>query len=156
RPRPVEAPAESSVQDAAVRPRRMAGWQPLSVANTAVKASPPEPAPAEPVVEEPVLEEPLAETPGTSAGPIQDPDVPRRRMAGWTPLTVAHDAPPVAPAPDASWEAATEAKSSPPPQPPPQTATVEHEAEPAPAAQATPTSAPAASVAQTEDLPRRR
>src|SRR5699024_7661767 len=90
RPRPVEAPAESSVQDAAVRPRRMAGWQPLSVANTAVKASPPEPAPAEPVVEEPVLEEPIAETPRTSAGPIQDPEVPRRRMAGWTPLTVAH------------------------------------------------------------------
>src|SRR5699024_12742974 len=34
---------------------------------------------------------------GHPAGPLQDPELPRRRMAGWTPLSVSHDAAQVGP-----------------------------------------------------------
>jgi len=93
--------------------RRMVGWQPLAVENTEAPA-----APAALTLDEPQLIEPTpateqptvaaAEAAPASAtlaapavaqgGPIQDPNVPRRRMAGWQPLAVTHDNPVVAPA----------------------------------------------------------
>src|SRR5699024_663470 len=147
------APAEPAVQDAVVRPRRMAGWQPLS----ATESSATEPSAVEPGVADPVVEEPVA-APAAPSGPIQDPDVPRCRMAGWQPLTVAHDAP--AAAAVASSKITPEPKAS----PSPQSVTAEHETPAVSAVQTTPPAAtPSASTPQanerppqTADLPRRR
>src|SRR5699024_5896171 len=91
--------------------RRMVGWQPLAVENTdapaqaapsdAIEPAPAAPAPAAaPPVEQPVDEQPVAAQPevaaAQAAGPVQDANVQRRRMAGWQPLTVANTAAPVA------------------------------------------------------------
>src|SRR5690625_1274794 len=96
--------------------RRMGGWTPLAVENTdAPQQSPPTPPtpqpqaapPAEPQPQpEPAAEQPAAPeaapAPVAAAvadGPVQDPHVPRRRMAGWQPLTVANTAAPAAASP---------------------------------------------------------
>src|SRR5699024_7305508 len=101
--------------------RRMVGWQPLTVENTAVPAQlsadtqtqararstvsdqvPAEsiPAPSVPVAA-PQAAQPEELTANAAAsglsGPVQDPAVPRRRMAGWTPLSVAGDTAQVGP-----------------------------------------------------------
>src|SRR5699024_4784636 len=99
--------------------RRMVGWQSLAVENTELPAQSPadtetpvestasdqvsaKPTPApRAVVAAPQVEEPASDGPSASAqapvssGVVQDPAVPRRRMAGWQPLTVAHTAAPV-------------------------------------------------------------
>lgn len=152
-----QAPVSSGpVQDPDVSRRRMAGWQPLTVANTAapvtaaaVSSTPvaeqPVATPAEPAEEQQIVSQPvaaLATQPAQPSGPLQDPDIPRRRMAGWTPLTVAHDAAPTA-------SAASAAPASAPAVAEPETARV---AEAAP----TQASAQAAPAPVTEDLPRRR
>src|SRR5690625_1089564 len=102
--------ADGPVQDPNLPRRRMAGWQPLAVANTAAPVASVPAAQTAPAAPEPAASanaEPAAPTveataapaqPAAPAGPIQDPDVPRRRMAGWQPLAVAHDAPVAAPA----------------------------------------------------------
>ena len=154
-----QAPVSSgSVQDPAVPRRRMEGWQPLSVANTAAPttaaavapnpvAEVPQSTPAESVAQQPVATADTEQTvaPAQSAqssGPIQDPEVPRRRMAGWKPLSVVHDAAQAAPA-------ATSEPVSAPVVAEPETAVA---AAPAPAA----ASVQAAPAPVTEDLPRRR
>jgi len=92
--------------------RRMVGWQPLAVENTdapvqvpSTAVEPAAPAPsAVPQTTQPVVEQPIAAQPAAAAhqtapvqatGPVQNPDVPRRRMAGWQPLTAANTAAPV-------------------------------------------------------------
>ncbi|WP_022870246.1 cytochrome b/b6 domain-containing protein [Yaniella halotolerans] len=158
----VQAPASSGpVQDPAVARRRMAGWQPLTVANTAAPdtvagaapssaaeqsvASSAEPAQTQEAPEQAITGEVPAQT-VQSSGPIQDPDVPRRRMAGWRPLSVAHDGPPAVVASGTAWPQAGVAESEP-----------VVAAETAPAQEAVPAgSTNAAPAPVTEDLPRRR
>lgn len=164
KPAPPEAgpaqavPAQGVVQDENIQRRRMAGWRPLAVANTAAPvnaAVTPSPAPQEPAptttsapevapADVAASPEAVAAVPvAASTGPLQDPDVPRRRMAGWQPLTVAHDT-----AVDAA-EAASSAVAAAAEQP-----LTPSTPEPAVAAQtAVPQTAPAP-VAR--DLPRRR
>lgn len=162
-PPQTEPVADGPIQDTSVARRRMAGWQPLTVGNSAAPA-PSAPIAAAPAPSQPPVEETGSATPveaGTAhaaapvapavpSGPIQDPDVPRRRMAGWQPLSVAHDAATAVPAaasapgvmsdaPAASVEPSTSAD-----QPTPA------------AAQAAPTKTPVAPAPVTEDLPRRR
>ena len=153
--------------------RRMVGWQPLTVENTAAlvpnasvettAAKPeaaPQPsaasvvavsAPSQPTVAQSAVPAPsVAATepaaapvqPAVSSGPIQDPSVPRRRMAGWQPLTVAHDAPVAAPAAAVAPETTAAPSAAP------------VEASTPAAAQAAPAAVVPAPV--TEDLPRRR
>ena len=156
--------------------RRMVGWQPLAVENASAPmvpladiknsteptvsqtaapqaaeapALPPETA-AEPAqAQEAPVRAAAGEVPAQavqSSGPIQDPDVPRRRMAGWTPLSVAHDGPPAVIASGTAWPQAGVAESEP---------VVAAETAPAQeAVPAGPTNAGPAPV--TEDLPRRR
>src|SRR5690625_2029406 len=103
--------------------RRMVGWAPLTVENTdapqpsassAISVLEPQPTPqsetqtefAETSQSVPAegTSSPAAEPAGApepavqpvASGPIQDPTVPRRRMAGWQPLSVARDGAPVA------------------------------------------------------------
>ena len=150
--------ADGPVQDPNLPRRRMAGWQPLAVANTAAPVASVPAAQTAPAAPEPAASanaEPAAPTveataapaqPAAPAGPIQDPDVPRRRMAGWQPLAVAHDAPVAAPAgaaPSAAQPTAAEAPA----------AAAE---QPAPAAAQTAPAVEAAPAPVTEDLPRRR
>ena len=140
-----EQPAAGSgpVQDPEVPRRRMAGWQPLTVANTAAPASVAAPAaPAQEVSAEAAPAEPAAQ-PVTPSGPIQDPNIPRRRMAGWQALSVRHDAP--ATAPSASAAPSPDAFATP--------AAAESPAE---TAQPVPEVAATAPAPVTEDLPRRR
>lgn len=158
-PTPVEASdtaATGPVQDSSVQRRRMAGWQPLTVANTAAPVgsaapatagSPPASAdgsPATAPVEPAASEQPAA--PAASTGPIQDPDIPRRRMAGWQPLEVAHDAPTVRPA-----ASVTPATPVTPEEPAPAAETPETASVATPVA-----SAPTASAPEADGLPRRR
>src|SRR5699024_8187934 len=75
------APAEAAVVNTVEQHRRMVGWQPLSA--TGLSAT--DPSGVEPGVAGPVVEEAVA-APATPFGPIQDPGVPRRRMAGWQTL----------------------------------------------------------------------
>src|SRR5699024_10407155 len=77
------AQPDPAAQVAVVRHLRMAVWQPLC----ATESSATEPSAVQLGVADPVVEEPVA-APAAPSGPIQDPDVPRRRMAGWQPLTV--------------------------------------------------------------------
>lgn len=146
--------------------RRMVGWQPLAVENTdAPTAAPapaepqaaPEPAPTpapqpEPTpapAAEPVAEQPAASHSAPAAdGPLQDPNVARRRMAGWQPLAVARDGAPAAPA---AAPAPTATADAPAATPTPTAPAAAEQAAPA-AAQAAPT----APAPVTEDLPRRR
>lgn len=154
-----QAPVSSGpVQDPAVPRRRMEGWQPLTVANTAAPATAaavapnpvaevPQSTPAQSVAQQAVATADTEQTvapaqPAQSSGPIQDPEVPRRRMAGWKPLSATHDAAQAAPAP-------TPEPVSAPAVAEPDTAVA---AAPAPAA----ASVQAAPVPVTEDLPRRR
>ncbi|GAA4477465.1 hypothetical protein GCM10023190_17190 [Enteractinococcus fodinae] len=143
--------ADGPPQDPNVPRRRMAGWQPLTVANTAGPVAPaaaPQasaPAPAAESVAQPAdaAEQPAAEP--VASGPIQDPNVPRRRMAGWQPLSVARDGAPAAAAPTAAPAAAAQTAAA------AETPAVTEQATPA-AAQAV----PVAPAPVTEDLPRRR
>jgi len=137
--------ADGPIQDPNVARRRMAGWEPLAVANSAAPTA--TAADAAPASAEPATAEPVGQ-PAEPTGPIQDPDVPRRRMAGWQPLTVAHDARTAAPAATPAAAATSEVSSPAAPT--------------APAADAASAAAPAqpqqAAVPApvTEDLPRRR
>src|SRR5699024_8280603 len=114
------AVADGPVQVTNVPRRRMAGWQALTVANTAAPAavspalngatSPADtaaPAPSGPASE---AAAPAAERPAPAhaapSGPMLNPKRPRRGMVGWHPLSVAHDARVAAPA--AATSAATE------------------------------------------------
>lgn len=106
-PRAEPVQTNGVIQDEHIPRRRMAGWQPLTVANTAAPGAAAAPAltptaqtfdpttPSAPAVAETdvaVSSETVAPVPAAApTGPIQDPNVPRRRMAGWQPLTVAHD-----------------------------------------------------------------
>ena len=137
------------VQDPDVPRRRMVGWQPLTVANTAApRPAVASAAPAQEVsdptheLSEAAPAEPVAQ-PTVPSGPIQDPSIPRRRMAGWQPLSVAHDAPATAPS------------SSPAPAPVASAAPATAES-PAETAQPASKAAAAAPAPVTEDLPRRR
>jgi len=146
--------------------RRMVGWAPLTVENTdapqpsassAISVLEPQ-APPQAETQTELAETnqsvpaedtstPAAEPAGTpepavqsvASGPIQDPTVPRRRMAGWQPLSVARDGAPVA------AQAAAPAAEAP--------AAAEQSATPAAAAVQ---AAPVAPAPVTEDLPRRR
>lgn len=155
---PVATPSQP-VQDSSVQRRRMTGWKPLTVANTAAPAAA-VPATAEPaaslddqphsapVEAEAVEDQPMAAEPAASSGPVQDPDIPRRRMAGWTPLKApttqdAQPAPVAAAGPAAPDKTAETAAA------PTETAAAQSE-EPSAAAAALPP--PPA----TDDLPRRR
>ena len=141
--------------------RRMVGWQPLAVENTAtatmsqasaepepVQATrPPETAQQTSQPQAPIdASEGVTAAPASPAGPIQDPDVARRRMAGWQPLTVAHAAPMATPmaATPADSSAGTTESSAPAETPSP----VDQPAAASPA--------PVAAPPVTEDLPRRR
>ena len=151
---PAQAPA--IIQDENVPRRRMAGWQPLTVANTAAPvaaAAAPSPVEQAPVaspatsVPEPAEVAASAEAvaPAAPSGPIQDPNVPRRRMAGWQPLTVAHDTPATpATAPSAAPAASVTPAAS------------EQPAAAEPVAAASTAQPQAAPAPVTEDLPRRR
>lgn len=160
----VQEPArqDGPVQDPHIPRRRMAGWEPLAVANTAGPA-PATPAPAAAVSHqaasaEPeaaaVAPEPVAATPASapvqpaSAGPLQDPSIPRRRMAGWQPLAVAHDAPTAVSELAEATQAPQAAEPLPAATAEPQTAI--------PETPASETPAPAAPVPVTDDVPRRR
>lgn len=114
-----QAPGSSGlVQDPDLPRRRMAGWKPLTVAHTAAPvtasadpvAQVPHSTPAASVAEQPVARPDTGQAAragiahtvapvqaGQPAGPLQDPELPRRRMAGWTPLSVSHDAAQVGP-----------------------------------------------------------
>ena len=151
--------------------RRMVGWAPLSVENTAAPQptasstiavlepqTTPESATPTELTETPqsvaadgasaTAAEPRSEASGTAerpaaSGPIQDPNVSRRRMVGWQPLSVARDGSPAS-APTAAPAATTQAPAA---------------AEPPAAEQTSPVAARTAPVAPapvTEDLPRRR
>ena len=156
---PQAAPVQTSgvIQDEHIPRRRMAGWQPLTVANTAAPvaaAEPPTPvaktsAPTTPgtpaVAEAKVADatETMAPAPAaTPPGPVQDPNVPRRRMAGWQPLTVAHDTAVTSAAVSAAPEEAIEQPVD--------------DAAPTPATVAPVAAAQAAPAPVTDDLPRRR
>src|SRR5690625_240740 len=166
-PAPVAAAvSDGPVQDPNVPRRRMADWQPLTVANTAAPAVSPAPtgttSPADtaaPAPSGPASEPaaPAAESPAPAqtapSGPIQDPNVPRRRMAGWQPLSVAHDAPVAATA--AATPAATEQAPAAGTQPAETPAVADQPVAAQPAA-AQPAAAPVAPAPVTEDLPRRR
>lgn len=146
---PAPAASTGPVQDTSVQRRRMAGWQPLSVANT---AAPGTSAPIASTAEAQAATAPDAsvETPQqaapASSGPVQAPNVPRRRMAGWQPLMVAHDAPTVRPA-----TSATPAAPVPPEEPAPAAETAE-----AALVATSATAAPTASAPEADGLPRRR
>ena len=133
--------------------RRMIGWQPLATENTDVLTAPRAPAEPEPVPRvsmEPAVanqhpngsQVPNGTSPEvavqstTTSRSAQDPNVPRRRMAGWQPLSAARDGAPIVVA-SATAAAATETS--------------------APATgQSAPVAAPVAPAPVTEDLPRRR
>src|SRR5699024_1961104 len=150
------------VQEPHIPRRRMAGWEPLVEANTA-GPTPAAPAPAaaashQAASAEPeaaaVATEPVAATPApapvqpASAGALQDPSIPRRRMAGWQPLAVAHDTPTAVPEPAVATQAPQAAEPQPAATAEPQTAI--------PETPASETPAPAAPVPVTDDIPRRR
>src|SRR5690625_3020990 len=151
---------DGPVRDPHIPRRRMAGWEPLAVANTAGPA-PATPAPAashQAASAEPeavaVAPEPVAATPApapvqpASAGPLQDPSIPRRRIAGWAPLAVPHDAPTPGPELAEATQAPQAAEPLPAATAEPQTAI--------PETPASETPAPAAPVPVTDDIPRHR
>ncbi|GAA4114940.1 cytochrome b/b6 domain-containing protein [Enteractinococcus coprophilus] len=152
------APAQATgpVQDPDVPRRRMAGWQPLTAANTAAPVAAADPASPPTQTARPTTTsapEPAdgAMTSQTAAptGRIQDPNVPRRRLAGWQPLTVAHDTPVTSTTAQVSDSGAPAEVS----EQPATAATDPAVTEPAVAASQ---SAPAAPAPVTDDVPRRR
>src|SRR5690625_408524 len=108
--------------------RRMIGWQPLATENTYVLTVPGAHAEPEPVQhmtkEPPVVDQPsnghqapngtgpdIAVQPTTTSGSVQNPNVPRRRMAGWQPLSTARDSAPIAAVNDTAATAMTTASA---------------------------------------------
>src|SRR5690625_2247578 len=141
--------------------RRMIGWQPLATENTYVLTVPGAHAEPEPVQhmtkEPPVVDQPsnghqapngtgpdIAVQPTTTSGSVQNPNVPRRRMAGWQPLSTARDSAPIAAVNATAATAMT-------------TASAAATETPAPATeQSAPVATPAAPAPVTDNLPRRR